>query len=198
MFRISVKILSIAMVLLLGFTNCEGRKTQHQALSEDIEEYNKTVNIEIDVFIPEIYMEREVDTVLHNGYRVKIKTYIDMENSVLYTKIKDTINYQTHYRNYKFDILVEKDGKEIFNRSFNKQKTNEALGFKSNLVRESELNGFDKLSILKSIQVDDDPTNTNTVVIDIIYGIPETERISYHKLMINEEGHANFILTDKH
>lgn len=192
-------ILGVLLIIIIGFTSsCEGRKTKSQALAEDIEEFKKTVNVQVEVYKPENYLEREVDTTLSNGFRVKIKAYTDMDNSVLFTKIKDTINYQTYYRNFKFDILVEKDNKVIYNKSFDKLKANKAFKFNSNLVKGSELYNFDKLATLNAIQVDDDPSYTNTVVIDIVYTIPETDKVSYHKILINDKGKANFIQTEKH
>jgi hypothetical protein len=191
-------ILGLLLIIVLGFTSCEGRITKNQALAKDIEEFNKTVSLEIDVYKPESFTERQVDTTLNNGFRVKIKTYTDMDNSVLFTKIKDTVNYQTYYRNFKFDILVEKNNKVIYNKSFDKQKANTAFNFNSNLLKGSELYNFDKLAILNAIQLDDDPSYTNTVAIDVMYVIPETDKVSHHKILINDKGKANFIKTEKH
>ena len=120
-----------------------------------------------------------------------------MDNSVLFSKIKDTINYQTYYRNFKFDILIEKDNKVIYNKRFDKQKANKVFKFNANLLKGSELYTFDKLAILNAIQVDDDPIYTNMVAIDVMYAIPETNKISYHKIVINDKGKANFIQTEK-
>ena len=46
------KILGLLVVLVVGFTSCEGRKTQSQALSEDIEDFKKNITIEVDVYHP--------------------------------------------------------------------------------------------------------------------------------------------------
>ncbi len=191
-------ILGLLLIIVLAFTSCEGRITKNQALAKDIEEFNKTVSVQIDVYKPESFTERQVDTTLSNGFRVKIKAYTDMDNSVLFTKIKDTVNYQTYYRNFKFDILVEKNNKVIYNKSFDKQKANKAFNFNSNLLKGSELYNFDKLAILNAIQLDDDPSYTNTVAIDVMYAIPETDKVSHHKILINDKGKANFIQTEKH
>jgi hypothetical protein len=189
-------ILGLVLITIIGFTSCEGRKTSHQALSESIEEFKKNVNFETNIYIPETYLELEVDTLLSNGYRVKIKTYSDMSSSVLFTKIKDTINYQTHYRNYKFDITVTKDEKPIYNESFDKKKVNNAFNYDVNLVTDSNLYSFDKLAVLKSIQVNDDPLYTNMVRIDILYAIPETDRYASHTLFINKKGKSNIVQVD--
>lgn len=184
-------IFGLLLILVIGLTSCEGRKTHNEALSESIEEFKKKANFETHVYIPETYFEHEVDTLFSNGYRVKIKTYSDMSNSVLFSKIKDTVNYQTHYRNFKFEISVLKDKKLIFREHFDKQKINKAFNYKGNSVADSKLYNFDKLAVLKSIKVNEDPSHTNIVLINIMYAIPETDRYASHSLMINEKGISN-------
>jgi hypothetical protein len=182
--------------IVLTFMSCDGRITQNQALSKSIEEFKKSASLQVNVYVPETYLEHEVDTLMSNGYRVKIKTYSDMANSVLFTKIKDTINYQTHYRNYKFDISVTKDERPIYNGSFDKKKVNNAFNYDANLVKGSNLYSFDKLAVLKSIQVNDDPSYTNVVLIDILYAIPETDRYASHTLFINKKGKSKIVQVD--
>jgi hypothetical protein len=181
-------ILYLFLVSIIAFTSCEGRKSSHQALLESIETYDKEVNVENSVYIPEYYSEREVDTLFQNGYRVKVKTYSDMDNSVLFTKLKDTINYQTHYQNFKFDIRVERDGNLIFNENFDKNKINSL--FQYDTVTKSNIKDydFDKFGILKSIEVKDDLPISHNVEIEVIYQIPETDRISLHSIIIDNKG----------
>ncbi|WP_299117158.1 hypothetical protein [uncultured Winogradskyella sp.] len=183
------KLLGLLVILIIGFTSCEGRKTQGQALSEDIEDFKNEVKIEKVIYKPANYVEREVDTLLYNGYRVKIKTYSDMDNTVLFTEIKGTVNYQTYYRNFKFDILVEKDGKRIYNEHFDKNKINTLLEFNS--ATEPNNKDFDKLGILKSIEIDDNLSFPDRIKIDIMYAVPETDRTSLYSLFINKKGIVN-------
>ncbi|WP_407557125.1 hypothetical protein [Winogradskyella sp. 4-2091] len=188
-----MKNLILLFIITIAFASCENRRTQSQALSESIEEFKKTVNFESNVFIPENYIEREVDTLMSNGYRVKIKTYSDMTNTVLFSKIKDTINYQTHYRNFKFDIRVEKQGQLIYEESFDKDKANKLFGYRDDFITESTLHNFNKLAVLQSIQVDDEPTLKNKVLIDVRYTIPETNRFALHTLYVNDNGTINMV-----
>lgn len=188
--------LGLLIIILISFTSCQDRKTQSQALSESIEEFKKTVNFETNVYIPASYLEREVDTLMSNGFRVKIKTYTDMSNAVRFSKIKDTINYQTHYRNFKFDISITKDDKLIYNESFDKKMVNKVFNYNSNLVSGSDLYNFDTLAVLKSINVNDDPSYTNMVLIDLTYVIPESERYSSHRLFIDDKGKSNVVQTE--
>ncbi|NRD21450.1 hypothetical protein HNV08_15450 [Winogradskyella eckloniae] len=188
----------ILLLILVGSLSisCEGRKTQHQALSESIEEFKKTVNFETHNYIPETYLEQKVDTVLSNGFRVKIKTFSDSTNAVRFSKIKDTINHQTHYRNFKFEISVSKNNVVIYNEHFNKAKVNKAFNYNSNLSPGSKLYNFNTLAVLKSIEVNDDPSYTNMVLIDFVYGIPETDKQASHRMFIDENGKSNIVQTE--
>jgi len=186
-------LLGLLLIFVIGLMSCEGRKTQKQALSEGIEVFKKEASLEVALYQPETYAEREVDTLLSNGYRIKIKTSTDMENNVLFTKIKDTVNYQTYYRNYKFKISVEKEGKVIYNESFNKARANKALNYSANYAPGSLLYDFDRLAVLKSIQIDDDLSIKNGIAIDIMYAIPETNKYASHRLFIDEKGTSNII-----
>jgi len=186
-------LLGLLIVIIISVTSCEGRKTKSQALSESIKNFNKTINFETNTYIPETYIEHEVDTLMSNGYHVKIKAYSDMSNAVKFSKIKDTINQQTHYRNFKFDIIVEKDGQLIYEESFDKLKANKLLGYRDNFVPDSPFYNFDKLAILQSIQVDDEPSLKNEVLIDVIYAIPESNRSALHTLFINDDGSISMV-----
>ncbi|WP_458626923.1 hypothetical protein [Winogradskyella sp. PC D3.3] len=183
----------IVLAVVIGFTSCEGRTTKRQALLKSIEEFKKTVSFETNVYIPKTYTEREVDTLMSNGYHVKIKTYSDMANSVLFSKIKDTINQQTHYRNFNFDIRVEKEGQLIYEEHYDKLKANKVLGYSENFHPDSPLYNFDKLAILKSIQVNEEPSVKNKVLIDIMFAIPETNRTATHTLYINADGTMHMV-----
>ncbi|WP_340155482.1 hypothetical protein [uncultured Winogradskyella sp.] len=186
----------LLLIIGIGLSSCEGRKTQNQALSESIEEFKKTVNFETNIYIPETYIEQEVDTLMSNGFRVKIKTYSDLSNAVRFSKIKDTINYQTHYRNFKFDISISKDDKEIYNESFDKQKINKVFKYNTNLFSGSDLYNFNTLAVLKSINVNDDPSYKNMVLIDIMYAIPESDKYATHRLFIDNNGKSNVVQTE--
>jgi len=186
-------IIGIILILVIGLTSCEGRKSQSQALSESIDEFKKSASLEVDVYVPETYLEQRVDTTLSNGYKIVIKTYSDEENNVLFSKIKDTVNYQTYYRNYKFDISITKNEQLIYSESFDKPRVNEDFNYNSPNSSGSYLRDFDKFSVLKSIQVNDDPSLKNVVGIDIIYAIPESDKYAYHTLFIDEKGKSNIV-----
>lgn len=177
--------------MLIGFISCDGRQTKTQALIESIEEFKRSAKLEVNVYLPDTYMEQEFDTIMSNGFRVKIRSYSDMDNSVLFSKIKDTINYQTHYRNFKFEINITKNNKLIYNESFDKKKVNKVFKYSSGLLSGSDLYNFDELAVLKSIEVNEDASYANMILIDILFAIPESDRYASHTLFIDGSGKAN-------
>jgi hypothetical protein len=190
------QLLGLLLIFFIAFVSCDNRKSQRQALSESIEEFNKNASIQVDVYIPETYFERVVDTTLNNGFRVTIKTYTDTKNNVLFTKIKDTINYQTFYRNFKFEISVLNNNELIYYECFNKKKANNYFKIKNGLNSRSNSHNFEKLSVLKSIDINHNPSHKNKVQIDVLYTIPDSNKSVAHAIIIDEYGKYNIVQLD--
>ncbi|MDN3493679.1 hypothetical protein [Winogradskyella bathintestinalis] len=186
-------LLALLTISIIALTSCEGRKSQSQALTESIAAFKKTVNFETNVFIPKTYFEHEVDTLMSNGFRVKIKTYTDLSKAVRFSKIKDTINYQTHYRNFKFEVSVFKNNVKVYQEHFDKQKVNKVFNFDNTLTRDLKSYNFDTLAVLKSIEVNDDLIYKNKVFIHIMYAIPESDKNVSHALIIDDKGQSNIV-----
>ena len=183
----------VILTTTIVFTSCDGRKSQRKILSESVEKFNKTNTFEYNVFKPISLLETTVDSMLQNGYRVKIKTYTDTKNSVVITSTNDNRKQKTSYRNYKFDITVEKQGKLIFNDSFDKLKANKLFDFKTNLDKTSRLHDFYKSSVLQYIALRDEPSSKNKILIDVVYAIPETDRYIEKTILIKDDGTINSI-----
>lgn len=118
MYKISLILISIFSVAL---TNCDGRKTKSEALKESVEKFRDSIEpINIVEYIPKVYSEVKTDTILSNGFVVKIKNYTDMQNSVSHNYQVDSITTRTDiYRKWISEVSVEKDGKLIFNKIIN-------------------------------------------------------------------------------
>ena len=101
-YKFLLLLFSVALIAL----SCDNKKSHRQILLENIDDYKKEVSIDVKTYKPEHSFEQQTDTILNNGYTIKLKTYLDMDRSVVFKQTKDTINYQTHYRNFKFDIYI--------------------------------------------------------------------------------------------
>ncbi|WP_417238607.1 hypothetical protein [Bizionia sp.] len=113
--------LFILVAIAMVFAACDGRdrlhKTPQEILheSELLDSFSETIT-----YVPETYAEVKTDTLLANGFHIKIRTYTDMERSVLDTTKTDSIISKTYYRDIKSQVIVFKEDQEIFNKTIDK------------------------------------------------------------------------------
>ncbi len=115
------RIFGILIMLIIGFTSCEGRTTRSQALSEDIQKFKKDTVIENVSYYPEDYTETVNDTILSNGYNIKVKFFSDMQQSITKAYTKDDIKIKNIYREFNSEISVSFKSKTIFNQLIDKE-----------------------------------------------------------------------------
>lgn len=115
------KLLGLFIILIIGFTSCEGRKTQYQSLSEDIEEFKKLNVIEKVSYYPEDYTETVNDTILNNGYKIQVKYFSDMQKSIEKEYTKDDIKFRNYYREFNSEVSISFKSKTIFNQLIDKE-----------------------------------------------------------------------------
>ena len=104
-----------------------------------------------------------------------------MKNEVVLTVIKDTINYQKHYRNFKIDIELRTDQGNLIKEHFTKERINL-------LVRESHRNyrQFSNEMVLKAVNINYLESTSKAVVFDLLYHLPETDKTSELKLSLTQ------------
>ncbi|MFI0428889.1 hypothetical protein [Mariniflexile sp. HMF6888] len=101
------------LVIVLAFVSCNG-KTKKDTLKTSVEKFKDSLGtLEIEKYIPETYSETVTDTILSNGFKVKVKTFTDMKHSVLNIFKQDTIVYKHYYRELASQVTINKDGNEI-------------------------------------------------------------------------------------
>ncbi|MEZ4793494.1 MAG: hypothetical protein R2783_08565 [Gelidibacter sp.] len=134
-------ILIVLMLLFVGFVSCDGRKSKSVALRESIEEFKDSIGpIEIIKYIPEDYAEIVTDTLLSNGFRIKIKTYSDMEHGIVDSiSVIDSITTKTIKRDFISDVTVFKDGKEIFSKKIDKPLFSATYDYHGDILKDMTL-----------------------------------------------------------
>lgn len=180
------------LLVVLCLINCEGRRTNNQALKQDINDFKKDISFDNITYVPETYSEHIIDTSFNNGLSVKLKLYTDMTSSVLHTLIKDTINHQTHFRNYAFEVTLVKNNKRIFNEVFNKERVIKEFNFNGLSQINKGFRYFQEQAILHSASINHELSNNKTVTIDLLYKIPKKIQIAHFTLQIDDEGNANY------
>lgn len=114
------KTISLLVLLVIGFTSCNGRITANQSLTESIEEFKINTAIESQTYIPEVYTEISNDTLLSNGFRVKTTTFTDMDHSIVRFVVKDSVTYKKYYRDVEGLVTVNFKNKCVFEKTINK------------------------------------------------------------------------------
>ncbi|GAA4808830.1 hypothetical protein [Litoribaculum gwangyangense] len=121
MFKLLYNSKLILLLLAISIFGCHNNKTKQDTLNESISKFvNSLKPVEIVEFIPKEYTQVISDTILSNGFRVKIKSYTNMEKSVHKTIINDNyINQNNNYRDWISEVKIEKDGKLIWSETIN-------------------------------------------------------------------------------
>ncbi|MGB0981128.1 MAG: hypothetical protein ACPGUH_03415 [Winogradskyella sp.] len=109
---------ALLLILILGLTSCEGRKSQNQALAESIDNFKKNTSVEKLTYTPKNYTYQNIDTTFVNGFSIYNKLYIDMENSILVEeKNKNSIVHKTYIREGKADVIVKFKDEILFSET---------------------------------------------------------------------------------
>ena len=114
-------LLVIATIGIVSIS-CDGRdrvfKTNTEVLIENklLDSFSENIS-----YVPETYTEVATDTILYNGFHVKLKTYTIMDKHIVNEFKQDSIVYKKYYREFVTDVIVTKNDKEIFNERIDKE-----------------------------------------------------------------------------
>ncbi|WAC02845.1 hypothetical protein N7U66_04210 [Lacinutrix neustonica] len=111
------KFILLILITLIGLLSCDGRDRVYKTNAEVLKAHQLLdLFSERVTYVPEKYTTVVTDTILSNGFRIKIKAYIDMENAVLKISHSDGLKDKKHFRNRKAEITVKKNNKLIFSK----------------------------------------------------------------------------------
>lgn len=115
------KLSILSIILLVVFLSCDGKDRAHKTNTEVLTESklldSSSENIK---YFPETYFETITDSTLTNNFRVIIKTYADMKNSVLNEFQLGAILHKHYYRDAITEIKVLKNNLEIVSEKIDK------------------------------------------------------------------------------
>ncbi|TYA72001.1 hypothetical protein [Seonamhaeicola marinus] len=179
-----LKIPVVLLAVFVGLCSCDSRKYKNDLLKESITKYKDSLEpIELVQYIPEYDIITETDTLLSNGYNIKIKTYTDMSNSVLQSFKTDSESVKLYFREVVSDVTVFKNDKLIFNQRFNNQFFSNNLG-SINAQDLDYINNDVYIEELKSLE-------TNKVVLVTSRCVPRTHNCPEYIITIDENGRFN-------
>ncbi|MBU2940107.1 hypothetical protein KO494_11210 [Lacinutrix sp. C3R15] len=175
------RILMVLLFLCVSFINCDGRDKAKRTAQQDFRDSTilNTFNGSIKYF-PEKYTEVVTDTTLSNGFKINIKTYTDMNNSVLNTFKTGTIKNKHYYRDAISNIKVSKNGEIIFSERIDKSFF---------LKLDKSLKDYFKVANLTGVWLQDEKENLkNSISIYIMFAKPETDYYMLNKMTIDTKG----------
>lgn len=172
------------LILLAGvviFSSCDGRTTKYDALKKSVEKFkNDTKLTDFTNYFPKIYAEVETDTILSNGYRVKIKNFTNMKRLVEVSQYANGSETQ-YLRQIDSEITVYKDDKlifkDVFSNAFTEHHNNQKIDVKS------YLNNGISIDEMASL-------HKNKVVLITANTVPQNNQDAYYKLSIDEYGNS--------
>lgn len=179
--------LFILPILILSFISCDGkdRKTKSNVTilkeSKLLDSFSENIT-----YIPAKEVKMITDTILSNGFNLKIKNQTDTLNNISTSYAKDSIKYITHYRQFISDIKIEKDNKSIFSSTINKAFL--INKYKSLIIEKLNL---DNLRFGGAFVNDNDPTN-ESVILSLYLDNPIIETLFIYNLSISSNGETDF------
>ena len=171
-------LLGLLLLLIICITSCEGRKTQSQALAESIEVFKKDTIFKDITYTPETYQEFNIDSLLSNGFRVKIKTYSDMNNSSLLEEYKkEATIYKKFYRQHISELKIYYNNALIATKTITK----------SLFTNKKDLDFWSK-AILGNVSINGLKSTGDKLTLNIYYCIPESEICKDFLIIFDKEG----------
>jgi hypothetical protein len=175
---------TLLLILIFSLASCDGRDRVYKT-NTDILKENKLLDSfsENITFIPETYTEIATDTILSNGFHIKMKTYSHMEQSVLKEFELNTIKHKEYYREFVTEVIITKNSKEIFNKKVDKQ-------FFDKLKNELQLNN----AIVKLMVDESSSVENNSMTLSAMIQKIDSKKVTFCDIIIDSEG--NFELKE--
>lgn len=111
------KLILLILITFISLVSCDGRDRAYQTNAEVLKVHQLLDSFSERVeYVPKKYTTVVTDTILSNGFKIKITAYIDMENAVLKIAHSEALKHKTYFRNRKAEITVEKNHKLLFSK----------------------------------------------------------------------------------
>ena len=153
---------------ILCFTSCDGKERALKIAHQNAEDSTLSKSFfESTEYFPKDYTESITDTLLTNGFRVKMLFASDMKDNLLREFKADTIHYKHYYREFNLKKVAHKNDSELLNQFIDKAYLIEQNQENKALLKDAIMHyaGIDQeASLLK-----------NEAIIDIVYCKPETD-----------------------
>ncbi|MFS4481440.1 hypothetical protein ACKGJY_00345 [Hyunsoonleella sp. 2307UL5-6] len=171
----------------IWFFSCDGRLTKQESLKKSVKAFNNAEqHLNSTNIFPEHYAEVENDTILSNGYRVKLKNFTNM-NALLDAPKLTTTKILHKFRRVDSEITVYKDDKLIYKDVI-----------KSMVLEDYYHNKMDiKHYLNNGISVDELASlETGKLILITSNTVLGSDKKTYYKISIDAHGNSNFKTID--
>ncbi|CAH8286267.1 hypothetical protein EV196_106240 [Mariniflexile fucanivorans] len=177
-----MKNLILFCVIIFGLMSCNGGKTKKDTLKTSVEKFKDSIGVlEIEAFIPEEYSEVKTDTILSNGFSIRIKTYTDMNRFVTCQyKIDETLTHIDKFRDWISEVTIKKNDVVIFDKTLD---ANFFLAY-DKMIADSLPKAINSRVLIN----EDYPVDKNYVYLLGGFILPESEEIIYYNIKIDSKG----------
>lgn len=169
----------LIIALIISFFSCDGRDRKHKTNTQVLTENDLLDSFEEQIkFIPNKPVVIRTDTILSNGFNVKID-YRSIEKNQFYEvskKENDSI-IKMNYKNFEANIIVYKDDIQISETTISKM-----------LFREFENSSFWNSAIMLYVWVDVNASTNNMLHLNTSFNIPNTDSYKDFVVVIDEKG----------
>lgn len=164
-------IILLLLLMAISFMNCDGRHRKHKSNVDVLAESNllNTFSSQLNS-VPNQPVTIETDTILSNGFRVKLDYYSKENYIELYSN-------QTHYFNFEAQLTVLLNNENINNSVINKQ-----------LFKDFETTSFWDKAIMQFVWIDHEAASEGSICLNTSFRIPETEIFKDYTIIINDKG----------
>jgi len=158
------------------FLSCDGKASTFENHVESFKEKN-TYKPKVNAikWIPENYIEIKTDTILSNGFQIKLIYNSVDEDSIL--KTDNTNSNQVYYKNFEAKLYVSKNGVLVNQYRINK-----------NLFQSFENQSYWKKAIMQSIWIDYEASTAISLVFNTAFYNLDTKMYKDYILKIDASG----------
>lgn len=183
------KLLFLLPVLSIVLFSCDGKERVYKTNTEVLKEHKLLDSFSEKVeFIPEFHTEIKTDTILDNGFRIKIRYHRHIKEYVSVKQTKDSIKHTINYYDFVSKISIYKDSIEIFNKDIYKRSLEKHSG---DFVKKVEN------LIMNPTYIDYEKTlDKNKVIIVFPLCTIDTGNCLFYELIVDKNGTFEFKLKE--
>ncbi|WP_298535524.1 hypothetical protein [uncultured Algibacter sp.] len=167
------------LLAVFAFFSCDGRYRKFKSPTEVLAESNLTNAFKKQVrFVPEQPIEIVTDTIMNNGFQVKIKYHSLKDNYIKETfDVSENSGVSTFYSNFEAKVDIIKDGSYcndfILNKAF---------------LKDFQYPTFWNKAIMQFVWVNFEASTENILCLNTTFRIPNTETFKDFIITIDKKG----------